>query len=91
MACLVMLAKETGSIFSKRNALALTAAGMAVFDPTVVAQAGFFFSFASVAGMALLTEPIRNFLRLGEGKGILRMERGGHFKRGIASCRSFRS
>ena len=72
MACLVILAKETGSVFSKRNALALTAAGMALFDPTVVAQAAFLFSFASVAGMALLAEPIRKFLRLGEGRGVLR-------------------
>lgn len=72
MACLVMLAKETGSVFSKRNALALTAAGMAVFDPTVARQAGFLFSFASVAGMAFLAGPIQRFLRLGEGKGIFR-------------------
>jgi competence protein ComEC len=67
-----MLAKETGSVFSKRNALALTAAGMAVFDPTVARQAGFLFSFASVAGMACLMEPLRKFLRLGDGKGIFR-------------------
>jgi ComEC/Rec2-related protein len=72
MACFVMLAKETGSVFSKRNALALTAAGMAVFDPTVARQAGFLFSFASVAGMAFLAGPIQRFLRLGEGKGIFR-------------------
>jgi competence protein ComEC len=72
MVCLVMLAKETGSVFSKRNALALTAAGMAVFDPTVARQAGFLFSFASVAGMACLMEPLRKFLRLGDGKGIFR-------------------
>lgn len=70
MACLVIFAKETGSLFSKRNALALTAAGMALFDPTIASTAGFLFSFASVAGMALLTEPFRNFLRLGEGRGI---------------------
>jgi len=72
MMCVLLLAKETGEIFSKRNALALTAAGMALFDPTVVAQAGFLFSFSSVAGMAFLSEPIRNFLRLGEGRGMLR-------------------
>jgi ComEC/Rec2-related protein len=72
MACVLMLAKETGSVFSKRNALALIAAGMALLDPTAVAQAGFSFSFASVAGIALLVEPFRKFLRLGEGRGIFR-------------------
>ena len=72
MMCVLLLAKETGEIFSKRNALALTAAGMAMFDPTIVAQAGFLFSFSSVAGMAFLSEPIRNFLRLGEGRGMFR-------------------
>ena len=70
MACLVIFAKETGSVFSKRNALALAAAGMAVVHPTIVSQAGFLFSFASVAGMAFLEGPVRRFLRLGEGKGI---------------------
>ncbi len=71
MACVLIFAKETGSIFSKRNALALTAVGIAIFDPIAITQAGFLFSFTSVAGMALLTEPIRKFLRLGEGKGFL--------------------
>jgi ComEC/Rec2-related protein len=70
MAYIVILAKERGAIFSKRNALAFTAAGMAAFDPTVVTQAGFLFSFVSVAGMAFLAEPVRNFLRLGKGNGI---------------------
>jgi ComEC/Rec2-related protein len=70
MAFMIILAKETGTVFSKRNALALTAAGMAVCDPTMVAQAGFLFSFASVGGMALLTEPVRNFLHLGKWNGI---------------------
>jgi competence protein ComEC len=71
MACVLMLAGETGEIFSKRNALALTAAGMAVCDPTIVAQAGFLFSFSSVAGMAFLRDPIRRFLRLDAGRGML--------------------
>jgi len=70
MAGVLILARETGSVFSRRNALALTAAGMAACDPTTVAQAGFLFSFASVLGMAFLVEPFRKFLRLGEGKGI---------------------
>lgn len=72
MVCMLMLSKEIGSVFSKRNTLALTAAGMAAVDPTVVAQAGFLFSFASVAGMACLMEPFRKFLRLGEGTGTFR-------------------
>jgi predicted membrane metal-binding protein len=70
MACVVMLAGETGEIFSKRNALALTAAGMAICDPTIVAQAGFLFSFSSVAGMAFLRDPIRRFLRFDAGRGM---------------------
>jgi ComEC/Rec2-related protein len=71
MACALIFAKETGRIFSKRNTLALTAVGIALFDPMAIVQAGFLFSFASVAGMALLAKPIRKFLRLGEGKGML--------------------
>lgn len=71
MAGALMLAQETGSIFSKRNALVFAAAGIAMFNPTVVQQAGFLFSFASVAGMMFLAEPIRKFLRLGAGNGML--------------------
>jgi ComEC/Rec2-related protein len=70
MAYLLMFAKETGSVFSRRNALLFAAAGMALFDPTIVAQAAFLLSFLSVAGMASLSGPIRRFLHLGEGKGI---------------------
>ncbi len=71
LACALILAKDTGSIFSRRNTLVFTAAGMVILDPTIVAQAGFLFSFLSVAGMAFLAEPIRKFLRLGEGRGFL--------------------
>jgi ComEC/Rec2-related protein len=72
MAYLLMFAKETGSVFSRRNALLFAAAGMALFDPTIVAQAAFLLSFLSVAGMAFLSEPIRRFLHLGEGNGMFR-------------------
>jgi len=70
VACLLMLGRDTGSVISKRNMLTLLAAGMALVDPTVVQQAGFLFSFASVAGMTLLAGPIKKFLRPGEGRGM---------------------
>jgi competence protein ComEC len=70
MACLLLLAKETGNVFSRRNALAFAAFAIALADPTQVAQAGFLFSFASAVGMVILVEPLRKFLRLGVGKGM---------------------
>ncbi len=70
MAYLLMFAKETGSVFSRRNTLLFAAAGMALFDPTIVAQAAFLLSFLSVAGMVFLSGPIRISLHLGEGKGV---------------------
>lgn len=66
----LLLAQETGHIFSRRNGLALAAVGIAAVDPTAVGQPSFLFSFLSVAGMAFLVEPLRNFLRIGEGRGV---------------------
>ena len=71
MSGMMLAAGETGNIFSRRNALILTAAGMILFDPTIIAQAGFLFSFASLAGILCLDAPLRNFLRLGEESGFL--------------------
>jgi ComEC/Rec2-related protein len=67
---ILLLARGTGNLVSRRNGLAFAAAGMALADPTMVGQMSFLFSFLSVAGMAFLVEPLRNFLRIGGGRGI---------------------
>lgn len=55
MGFLALLAKESGRIYSPRNAIALTAFGMAVFDPTVlVYDIGFQLSFLSLLGLVYL-------------------------------------
>lgn len=55
MGFLALLAKESGRIYSFRNAVALTALGMAVFDPTVlVYNIGFQLSFLSLLGLVYL-------------------------------------
>ena len=61
IAFLVLLSREIGRALSKRNALALVAAGMALFDPTIVVQVGFTLSFLSVAGLLYLEQPLRRF------------------------------
>lgn len=56
-----LLARILGRIPNTRNALAFTAAVMAVWDPTIVAQPVFLLSFLSVIGMAYLAEPLENY------------------------------
>lgn len=55
MGFLTLLAKESGRIYSFRNAITLTAFGMVVFDPTVlVYDVGFQLSFLSLLGLVYL-------------------------------------
>jgi ComEC/Rec2-related protein len=72
MAFLVVLAKEVGRPLSKRNALAVIAAGMVFFNPTIIIQFGFTLSFLSVAGIVYLMVPLKKFLRWEKaGCGVL--------------------
>jgi competence protein ComEC len=55
MGFLALLAKESGRQYSFRNAIALTAFGMTVFDPAVLAyDVGFQLSFLSLLGLVYL-------------------------------------
>jgi competence protein ComEC len=59
MSILVIAAQAAGRVFDPRNALALTAAGMALWDPTLVAQAAFQLSFLSIIGIKYLSHPLK--------------------------------
>ncbi|MDE2018821.1 MAG: ComEC/Rec2 family competence protein [Patescibacteria group bacterium] len=73
IAFLGLLAKEIGRRLSKRNALAVIGAGMAIFDPTIIIQPVFTLSFLSVAGILYLDQPLRIFLGWrGKGGGFLK-------------------
>jgi predicted membrane metal-binding protein len=67
-ALLALLAREVGRPLSKRNALAVVAAGMAAFDPTIVTQFSFVLSFLSVAGIMYLMGPLKKLLRWNRDK-----------------------
>lgn len=62
MGFLVLFAKEAGRIYSFRNAIALAAVAMALFDPTVLAfNIGFQLSFISLLGIVYLEPALRKF------------------------------
>jgi ComEC/Rec2-related protein len=63
MGCIALSARELGRMPSMRNAIALSAAGMALFDPTIVAQAGFLLSFLSLVGIVCLGPALKRFFR----------------------------
>jgi ComEC/Rec2-related protein len=72
MSILVLAAQAVGRVFDPRNALALTAAGMAFFDPTLVAQAAFQLSFLSIIGIKYLATPLKKLFRWErKGAGVL--------------------
>jgi ComEC/Rec2-related protein len=60
MGCVALSARELGRMPNMRNALALTAALMALADPTSVAQAGFLLSFLSLIGIVYLGPALEN-------------------------------
>lgn len=72
MAILGLIAKFIGRSRDPRNALALTALGMTLFDPTLPVQAGFELSVWSIVGMFYLVGPLdRLFGWEDGGKGFL--------------------
>ncbi len=67
MGFLALWAKEIGRAYSARNAIAITAAAMAVFDPTIIRyNAGFQLSFMSLLGIIYLAPVIKNFFHVRE-------------------------
>lgn len=67
MGFLALLAKESGRIYSPRNAVILTAFVMTLVDPTVlVFNVGFQLSFLSLLGIVYLSPALKKFLRIDE-------------------------
>ncbi len=73
MGGLLLFAGEAGRRYDLRNAIALTAAGMAVLDPSIVrSDVGFQLSFLSILGIAFIGPIIRGWLRTDQrGGGFL--------------------
>ncbi|HUZ92604.1 MAG TPA: ComEC/Rec2 family competence protein [Candidatus Paceibacterota bacterium] len=64
MASFALLAQASGRIYNSRNAMAFTAAGMALANPAVLVDIGFELSFASILGIIYLLPAIENALRM---------------------------
>lgn len=76
MGFLALFARETGRMYSFRNAVTLAAVTMVVFDPTIlVFDLGFQFSFLSLLGIVYLGPAIKKYL-----ERFSRAERGGRGK-----------
>ncbi|MBI4233531.1 MAG: DNA internalization-related competence protein ComEC/Rec2 [Chloroflexi bacterium] len=77
MGTILLLARLLGREGSSLPALAATAAAMLGLDPRLLGDVSFQLSFAAVAGMAVLAEPLEGWLhsivarRLGEGSPLL--------------------
>jgi len=68
---IALLAKETGRMFNIRNAIAFTAAIMALWNPTMLTQnAGFELSFLSLLGIVYLGPALKKLFRY-ENAGFL--------------------
>ncbi|MEK7077215.1 MAG: ComEC/Rec2 family competence protein, partial [Patescibacteria group bacterium] len=64
MGFLALLAKEAGRIYSFRNAITLAAAGMVLFDPTILRfNIGFQLSFLALLGIVYLEPALRELFR----------------------------
>jgi competence protein ComEC len=60
MGFLALTAKESGRVFSMRNAITFTAVVMALIQPTVIAyDVGFQLSFLSLLGIVCLCDPLK--------------------------------
>lgn len=67
MGFLLLLAGETGRIYSMRNAMTFAAALMVLFDPTIlVFDLSFELSFLSLLGIVYLTPVIKSVLKIKE-------------------------
>ncbi len=70
MGALVLLAKEIGRIYSVRQAIAVSAAGMAVWNPFVLWDLGFLLSFLSLIGLVYLSPVLAKIFKM-ESKSAL--------------------
>jgi competence protein ComEC len=69
MGFLGLLAREAGRLYSMRNAVTLTALGMALLNPGVlVFDVGFELSFLSLLGIVYLAPAIQEFLKIKKGR-----------------------
>ncbi len=68
MGFLALFAKEAGRRYSARNAMALTAAAMALADPEIISDVGFILSFLSLAGIIWLEPALADFFNIGSGQ-----------------------
>lgn len=66
-ALLALIAAQIGRIYNPRNALVLSAALMALWDPAAVTQAAFALSFLSIAGMVYLSAPLKKLFGWNDG------------------------
>ncbi len=73
MGSLALVAREMGEVFSMRNAVAMTALVMALYDPTVLTgNMSFILSFLSLLGIVYLGPPLQKLLRYEpKEKGLL--------------------
>ena len=71
MGSLVLLARELGRIYSARNALALTAAGMLVTNPGLMQDIGFTMAFSSILGILYLMPALARALRLKDKPSVI--------------------
>jgi competence protein ComEC len=74
MGILVLLAERFGKIYSFRNACVLTAAGMLVYDPTLITSAGFQLSFMALLGLVYGEPFLQRVFAVTEG-GFLNWKR----------------
>jgi len=70
MSALALFAKESGRIFNMKNALALSATGMALFDPRILMEPAFQLSFLSILGIVYLAPPLKTLIHY-RSPGIL--------------------
>jgi competence protein ComEC len=72
MGIILLLAEETGRIFSVRNAIAVAALAMVLFNPKVLNfDAGFQLSFIALFGLVYLAPALKDFFRVKPEPGIL--------------------
>jgi competence protein ComEC len=72
MGIILLLAEETGRIFSVRNAIAVAALAMVLFNPKVLNfDAGFQLSFIALFGLVYLAPALKDFFRAKPEPGIL--------------------
>jgi competence protein ComEC len=71
MGALLLLAKESGRIYSPKNAIAFAGFSMTIWDPNNVFDIGFILSFVSLAGIVYVLPAVKNiFLPRKNPKGV---------------------